>query len=92
VLAAFNLDQRVCSEKPYDTTQLWSLAWHDWYPDVDGLQFVARKSSPHLTTCLCLDRCSSAVRFDVEGTISTLRRDGLRAAKLYRLSPLVFYP
>jgi hypothetical protein len=52
VLTAFSLDQRVCSEKPYDTTQLWSRVWHDCNPDLDGLQFVARKSSPHLTTCL----------------------------------------
>jgi hypothetical protein len=91
VLAAFGLDQRVCSEKPYDTTQLWSRAWHDWYPDLDGLRFVARKSSPHLTTSLYLDRCSAALRFDFEGTVVGLRRDGLRAARRYRLAPLVFY-
>jgi hypothetical protein len=92
VLTAFDLDLRVCTEKPYDTTQLWSQAWHRWYPDLDGLQFVARKSSPHLTTCLYLDRCSAALRFDVEGTIADLRSDGLRAARRYRLSPLVFFP
>jgi hypothetical protein len=91
VLAAFGLDQRVCTEKPYDTTQQWSQAWHEWYEDLDGLQFVARKSSPHLTTCLYLDRCSAALHFEVEGTIAALRSDGLRAARTYRLSPLAFF-
>jgi hypothetical protein len=91
VLAAFGLDQRVCTEKPYETTQRWSQAWHDWYPDLDGLHFVARKSSPHPTTCLFLDRCSADLSFASEGTIASLRSDGLRAAKLYRLTPLVFF-
>lgn len=91
VLSAFGLDQRVCSEKPYETTQLWSHAWHHWYDDLDGLQFVARKSSPYLTTCLYLDRCSDGIESDLEGTVASLRSDGLQAAYRYRLAPLVFY-
>ena len=58
VAAAFGLDNRIATEKPYARTQAWSVAWHTWYPDLDGVAFLGRKSAPHRNLCLYLDRCA----------------------------------
>jgi hypothetical protein len=47
VAAAFGLDNRISTEKPYGRTQAWSAAWRAWYPDLDGVAFLGRKSAPH---------------------------------------------
>jgi RES domain-containing protein len=90
VAAAFDLDNRISTEKPYDRTQAWSLAWHTWYPDLDGVRFLGRKSAPHANVCLYLDRCSGAVAFENDNTLVNLRRDGLVACRRYNIAPLLY--
>lgn len=91
VAAAFGLDNRVSTEKPYPRTQAWSLAWHEWYPAMEGIVFLGRKSAPHLNTCLYLDRCAGALEFELEGTLEQLRDDGLRGCHRYNITPLLYF-
>lgn len=91
VAAAFGLDNRISTEKPYERTQAWSVAWHTWYPDLDGIAFLGRKSAPHRNFCLYLGRCSDALDFEVEGTLEQLRADGLRACYRYRITPALYF-
>lgn len=91
VAAAFGLDNRISTEKPYDRTQAWSRAWHTWYPALDGVRFLGRKSAPHRNVCLYLDRCSGALRFENDATLADLREDGLRACHRYRISPALYF-
>jgi hypothetical protein len=89
--AAFGLDNRVSTEKPYDRTQAWSLAWHTSYPKLDGVAFLGRKSARHRNFCLYLDRCADALEFEVEGTLESLRADGPRACYRYRITPVLYF-
>lgn len=91
VAAAFGLDNRISTEKPYRRTQAWSLAWHTWYPQLDGIVFLGRKSAPHRNTCLYLDRCSDALRSQLAGTLAELREDALRACYRYRITPALYF-
>jgi hypothetical protein len=91
VAAAFGLDNRISTEKPYARTQAWSAAWHAWYPAMDGVSFLGRKSAPHRSHCLYLDRCADALAFKTEGTLAELRSDGLRACFRYRITPALFF-
>ena len=90
VASAFGLDNRISTEKPYDRTQAWSLAWHTWYPDMDGLRFLGRKSAPHTNVCLYLDRCSDCVAFAIDDTLANLRSEGLVACHRYNIAPLLY--
>jgi hypothetical protein len=90
VAAAFGLDNRISTEKPYERTQAWSLAWHTWYPELDGVWFHGRKSAPHRNLCLYLDRCADGLEFRTDGTLATLRTDGLRACLRYRITPFLY--
>lgn len=91
VAAAFGLDNRISTEKPYTRTQAWSLAWHTWYSHLDGIVFLGRRSAPHRNTCLYLDRCAEALSCEVEGTLEHLRADGLRACYRYRITPALYF-
>jgi hypothetical protein len=91
VAAAFGLDNRISTEKPYERTQAWSLAWYRWYPDADGVVVLGRKSAPHRNFCLYLDRCADALAFETEGTLAALRTDGLRACYRYRITPALYF-
>ena len=79
VAAAFGLDNRISTEKPYPRTQAWSAAGT---PGTRGstawLVFLGRKSAPHRNLCLYLDRCADALAFETEGMLAELREDGLR--------------
>jgi hypothetical protein len=90
VASAFDLDNRVSTEKPYARTQAWSLAWHTWYPDLDGVRFLGRKSAPHSNVCLYLDRCANALKFENDDTLANLRHDGLVACERYNIAPLLY--
>jgi hypothetical protein len=57
---AFGLDARVAASRQYATTQRWSRAFHDWYPDVDAIRYRSRQESATLNACLFLDRCGDA--------------------------------
>lgn len=91
VAAGFGLDNRISTEKPYARTQAWSAAWHAWYPELDGLVFLGRKSAPHRNLCLYLDRCADALAFATEGTLAELREDGLRACLKYKITPALYF-
>jgi hypothetical protein len=91
VAAAFGLDNRISTEKPYDRTQAWGAAWHAWYPELDGIVFLGRKSAPHRNLCLYLDRCADALSFTTDGTLAELREDGLRACLKYRITPALYF-
>jgi hypothetical protein len=91
VAAAFALDNRVSTEKPYARTQAWSLAWHTWFPRLDGVVVLGRRSAPHRNTCLYLDRCAEALQFESDGTLEELREDGLRACRRYRITPALYF-
>ena len=91
VAAAFGLDNRISTEKPYARTQAWSAAWHAWYPRLDGLTFLGRKSAPYRNACLYLDRCADSLAFAEEGTLAELRAVGLRACAKYRITPALYF-
>jgi len=91
VAAAFGLDNRLSTEKPYDRTQAWSAAWHDWYPEMDGLRFLGRKSAPHRNVCLYLDRCSNALEYQNDDRLENLRADGLVACHRYSITPALYF-
>ncbi len=91
VAAAFGLDNRISTEKPYTRTQAWSLAWHTWYPQLDGLVFLGRRSAPQRNSCLYLDRCSDVLESELAGMLEELREDGLRACQRYRITPALYF-
>ena len=76
---------------PDERTQAWSLAWHTWYPGLDGVVFLGRKSAPHRSFCLYLDRCASNLAFEIDGTLEDLRTDGLRACYRYAITPALYF-
>jgi hypothetical protein len=59
VLMSYGLDARICTIKPYRRPQLWSRAFHDWIPDLDGLRYVPRHATGKTNYCLYLDRCGA---------------------------------
>lgn len=92
VQKAFGLDLNICSSLDYLRTQAWSLAWHDWYPDSDGIRYIGRHAVEHCNLCLFLDRCAGDLEATFEGLLKDLRRDGLIAAHRYNLAPRLFFP
>jgi hypothetical protein len=57
----FRLDARIASARQYGTTQRWSRAWNNWYPDADGIRYRSRHENEALNLCLFLDRCGDAL-------------------------------
>ena len=55
---AFGLDARIAASRQYPTTQQWSRSFHDWYPNVAGIQYRSRHESATLNVCVFLDRCA----------------------------------
>jgi len=70
-LMSLGLDARVCTIKPYRRTQLWSRAFYDWYPRLDGLRYVPRYATGHTNYCLYLDRCAGVLVAESQGRIAT---------------------
>ena len=70
-LMSFDLDARICVEKPYRRTQRWSRAFFQWYPDLDGLRYVPRHATGKANYCLYLDRCAGDLRADDRGDIGS---------------------
>ncbi|HEX6700936.1 MAG TPA: RES family NAD+ phosphorylase [Gaiellaceae bacterium] len=68
-LMTFDLDARICTMKPYRRPQLWSRAFHEWYPKLDGLRYVPRHATGKTNYCLYLDRCATDLRPDDRGPI-----------------------
>lgn len=64
---SFRLDARVSTIKPYRRPQLWSRAFHAWYPRLDGLRYTPRHATGKVNTCLYLDRCADALEAQLEG-------------------------
>jgi hypothetical protein len=91
IAARFGLDLRISTELDYTRTQAWSLAWHEWYSDIDGLRFIGRKALTHLNYCLFLDRCGKALKFTTEGRLVDLRADGLLACHRHGIVPELYF-
>lgn len=91
VQKAFALDLNVCSSLDYRRTQAWSLAFHTWCPEADGIRYLGRHAVEDLNLCLFLDRCGDALEAREEGSLAALRRDGLVAAHRYHLAPRLFF-
>lgn len=87
---AFGLDLNVCSTLDYARTRVWSMAFHRWYPAADGIRYLGRHAVEKLNICLFLDRCGSDLEAIGAGRLVDLRRDGLIAARRYRLAPRLF--
>ena len=85
VQKAFRLDLNISATTDYPQTQAWSLAWHTWYPDADGIRYVGRHAVKKLNYCLFLDRCADGLRFKREGVLQELDDVVLRACELYSL-------
>jgi RES domain len=68
-LMSFDLDARICVMKPYRRTQLWSRAFYEWYPGLDGLRYVPRHATGKTNYCLYLDRCAADLDPDDRGPI-----------------------
>jgi RES domain len=84
---AFGLDSRIASSRQYATTQHWSRAWHDWYPEVDGIRYRSRHENDTLNLCLFLDRCGSDMTIGESGRLQDLdRRDLLGLVAPYRIT------
>ena len=92
VLNAFGLDLNVCSSLDYARTRAWSRAWHEWYPQADGIRYLGRHAVEQRNVCLYLDRCGGDLEADLEGLLQDLRHDGLIAAYKYDLAPRLFFP
>lgn len=92
VQKAFGLDLNICSTLDYARTQAWSRAWHDWYPDCDGIRYLGRHAVEKRNLCLFLDRCAGDLEATFEGFLKDLKRDGLVAAHRYHLAPRLFFP
>lgn len=85
-LRQFGLDARISDTEDYALTRAWGKAFHDWYPDCDGLRYGARKATPHANYCLYLDRCGSDLDVFLQGRLRDLRALVLFAADHYRLA------
>ncbi|HEX9734804.1 MAG TPA: RES domain-containing protein [Thermoanaerobaculia bacterium] len=92
VLKAFGLDLNICSSLDYARTRAWSRAWHEWYPQADGIRYLGRHAVQQRNVCLYLDRCGGDLEAGLEGHLQDLRRDGLVAAHKYNLAPRLFFP
>ena len=91
VAAAFGLDNRISTEKPYARTQAWSAAWHSWYPRARRPRVSRAQERPAAHLLPVLDRCADALEFELEGTLEALRTDGLRACYRYRITPALYF-
>ena len=49
-------------------------AFHEWYPEADGIRYLGRHAARHLNCCLFLDRCGEEVRFETQGTLRSCDR------------------
>jgi hypothetical protein len=85
VQKAFRLDSRICDTKVYALSQAWGLAFHEWYPDADGIRYISRHASPGLNVCLFLDRCVGAITAENVGPLTDLRRTVAAARRKYHL-------
>jgi len=86
VLRRLGLDMRVNVSKDYGVTQQWSLAFHRWRPDADGVRYLSRHAAQHHNYCLFLDRCATDLSVNTLGAIQDLRRIVLFAADRYHLA------
>lgn len=91
VAAAFGLDLRIATELDYSRTQAWSRAWHDWYPDADGVRYLGRKAMKHRNYALFLDRCGRDLRSKQEGKLIEMWTDGLRACARHGIVPELYF-
>lgn len=82
---AFHLDSRICDTKRYEVTRSWALAFYRWYPEIQGVRYIARHASPGLNFCLFLDRCAPALTAQNLGLLGSLRRTVQAAAGKYHL-------
>lgn len=85
VFLALGLDARVNTTKRYERTQAWSLAFHTWFPDADGIRFSGRKAGNSPNYCLFLDRCAGDLDLYSQGELQDLRAIVLAAAARYAL-------
>lgn len=86
-LSALALDLQISASTNYARTRLWSLRLHTWIPEADGLRYIGRHATTHLNTCLYLDRCADALRFEARGKLKDLRDHVIRAADAWSLAP-----
>ena len=91
VQKAFGLDLNICSTRDYHRTQSWSRAWHEWYPEADGIRYLGRHAVEQRNVCLYLDRCADVLAASLVGYLEDLRLDGLIAAHRYGLAPRLFF-
>ena len=89
VSMSFNLDARICTIKPYRRTQLWSRAFHRWFPDLDGLRYVPRHATGKTNYCLYLDRCGADLDATDLGRLASLPDAVDRALAAYPLASLL---
>lgn len=89
VWTAFGLDGNINTHPDYSLTQPWSLAWHEWYSDIDGIRYPGRHAGSKINCCLFLDRCLDAIRFQRVGRLGDLPDLVARAAERYRLENLI---
>lgn len=85
VQKAFRLDSRICDTKVYAWSQAWGLAFHEWYPDADGIRYISRHASPGFNVCLFLDRCVDAIAAEEVGRLVDLRKTVAAARRKYHL-------
>jgi hypothetical protein len=83
---AFGLDLNISAVTDYSQTQAWSLAWHTWYPDADGISYVGRHAVKKLNYCFFLDRCADALEFKREGVLEELDDVVSRACEIYSIN------
>jgi hypothetical protein len=70
----------------YETTRLWSRAWHDWYAEADGIRYRSRQENDTLNLCLFLDRCGDALAVGRSVRLDQIdRRELLRLVAPYRI-------
>lgn len=85
VQKGFGLDLNISAVTDYPQTQAWSLSWHTWYPDADGIRYVGRHAVKKLNYCFFLDCCADALRFKREGVLQELDHVVARACEMYSL-------
>ena len=85
----FRLDARIASARQYGTTQRWSRAWNNWYPDADGIRYRSRHENEALNLCLFLDRCGDALTngVNLRGLALLVARERPTRSALGRLPP-----
>lgn len=74
---AFGLDARIAASRQYATTQRWSRAFHDWYPEVDAIRYRSRQESATLNACVFLDRCGDVFRIVGSERLGDMNRRAL---------------